>query len=100
MGMLIYSGNVEGGKLRLQEKEVAQAAFLTHEAISRLLSGDPRGEADGVANGPASGDLVDWPVPLADLCLAKDSLSGTGPGIGGGHWFALQQWQHSLVAPG
>jgi len=97
--MLIYSGDVEGGELRLQRKEVAQAAFLTHEAVSRLLSGDPRGEADGVANGPASGDLVDRPVPLADFCLAKDSLFRTGPGIGGGHWFALQQWQRGLAAP-
>jgi len=96
--MLIYTGDVEGGKLRLQRKEVAQAAFLTHEVVSRLLSGDARGEAEGVAYGPAAGDLVDRPVPLADLCLAKDSLFRIGPGIGGGHWFALQQWQLGLAA--
>uniref|UniRef100_A0A7S4QEZ3 Nudix hydrolase domain-containing protein n=1 Tax=Alexandrium monilatum TaxID=311494 RepID=A0A7S4QEZ3_9DINO len=100
--MLMYNGEVRGGALRMQRKEVAQAAFLTRDAVARLLAQEDRGEVDGVTHGAEEGSLVEQPVPLADLRLAKDYATSTGPGIGAGHWFAMKEWQRccpNLCAP-
>ncbi|CAE8581563.1 unnamed protein product [Polarella glacialis] len=96
--MLIYRGEVaeEVSTLRLQRKEVAQVAFLTPAAVECLLSsGQTSGRfVEGLAYG-AGDELLDRPVALEDLTLAPDAALSTGPGIGGGHWFALREWCRS-----
>lgn len=90
--MLIYSGSVESGTLRLQRKEVAEAAFLPRKMVGNLLAQEQTGELEGFVHGSEEGSLMSRPVPLADLHLAKDGAIHTGPGMGGGHWFALREW--------
>jgi len=92
--MLIYTADAVG-TLKLQRKEVSQAAFLTRETVTNILAGNLDGQVKGVVHGAEDGTLVDQPVPLRNLRIAKDWGLRTGPGTGAGHWFAMQQWLRS-----
>eukprot|EP00933_Yihiella_yeosuensis_P012040 TRINITY_DN12006_c1_g1_i2.p1 TRINITY_DN12006_c1_g1~~TRINITY_DN12006_c1_g1_i2.p1 ORF type:complete len:364 (-),score=59.46 TRINITY_DN12006_c1_g1_i2:50-1009(-) len=97
--MLIYRAEVLEAEsaLKLCRKEVAQAAFLPPSSAVELLNGGcPAGCIEGVAHSSGSDEeLVEQSVPLADLTLARDGPLSAGPGIGGGHWFAMREWCRS-----